>query len=96
MERTAEIHAAMRKPIMILFIAILFLLALSAGLSCSIPGEDYFQSFEEKTAIDRLAMSAQSPVCLINTIQPYPLQTANFFSKKVISFSLALTSVASG
>jgi hypothetical protein len=51
----------MRSSIVIICIAILLALAVSAGLSCSIPGEDYFQSFEEKTAVDRLPMSGTEP-----------------------------------
>ena len=61
MEHSAEIHGAMRRPILIIFIVVLFSLALLAGLSCSMLRKDYFQSFEEKTAVDRLPMSDTEP-----------------------------------
>ena len=61
LERTAQIHNPMRRPIVIIGIAIFLALALSAGLSCSNLRKDYFQSFEEKTAVDRLPMSDTEP-----------------------------------
>src|SRR5689334_18585819 len=51
----------MRKDILIPFIAILICFVLLGGFSCSTLGKGYFQSFEEKTAVDRLPMSDTEP-----------------------------------